>query len=178
MDKIKYNPQIHNRQSIRLKGYDYSQAGLYFVTLVVNSKKMLFGNIEKNKNDVIYNELIINEVGEMLKEEWLKITQRFNNIRLHEFIVMPNHFHAILEIENQIAKKKLGDVIGAYKSITTVEYIRNVKKKNWQPFDGRLWQRNYWEHIIRNQKSHEQIANYIHDNPQKWDKDLFNILEM
>jgi REP element-mobilizing transposase RayT len=115
---------------------------------------------------------------------------------------MPNHFHAILQIvgatlvvaqNNTVAQnnmidttekgqpqgiaptgKTVGDMVGAFESITTVEYIRGVKIKNWQPFDGKLWQRNYWEHIIRNNKSYQTISEYIINNPLKWEEDKFN----
>ena len=208
----KYNPNIHHRRSIRLKGYDYSQAGLYFVTIVCQNREHFFGKIENGK-------MILNDAGKMVNDEWLKLPKRFHYIRLHEYIVMPNHFHAILEIVNQnennvgatlvvapnnktfdpnnntidinqkgqpqgIAptetptnKKTLGDIVGAFQSITTVEYIRGIKTKNWKPFDKKIWQRNYWEHIIRNEKSYNTISEYIRNNPQKWDDERLNITE-
>ncbi len=87
----KYNPNIHHRRSIRLKGYDYSQAGLYFITICVKNRDCLLGNI-------VNGELTLNNAGQMIETEWLKLSTRFHNIQLHEYIVMPNHFHAILEI--------------------------------------------------------------------------------
>ena len=88
---MKYNPVIHNRRSIRKKGYDYSKAGLYFITICVQNKELLFGTIENGK-------MILNDSGRMIQNEWGKLPKRFNNIDLHEFTVMPNHFHGILEI--------------------------------------------------------------------------------
>jgi REP element-mobilizing transposase RayT len=191
----KYNPNIHHRRSIRLKGYDYSQAGLYFVTICVKNRECLFGNIADG-------EMILNDAGQMVESEWLKLPERFTNIVLHEYIVMPNHFHAILQIvgatlvaaqNNTVAqnnmidatekgqpqgiaptRKTVGDMVGAFESITTVEYIRGVKNKNWKPFDGKLWQRNYWEHIICNEKSYQTISDYIINNPLKWNDDKLN----
>jgi len=191
----KYNPNIHHRRSIRLKGYDYSQAGLYFITICLKNRKCLFGKIENNK-------MILNDAGKMVETQWLALPQRFQNIKLHEYIVMPNHFHAILEIvgatlvvaqntdtttqndNNDLQKretqgiaptgKTVGDIVGAFESITTVEYIRGVKNNNWQPFNGKLWQRNYWEHIIRNEQSYQNISHYTINNPAKWDDDKFN----
>jgi putative transposase len=87
-----YNPNIHHRRSIRLKGYDYSQAGLYFITICVQNRVCLFGDIIAN------GEMILNDAGMMVKNEWWKLSDRFNNIELHDYVVMPNHFHAILEI--------------------------------------------------------------------------------
>ncbi len=202
----RYNPKIHHRRSIRLKGYDYSQAGLYFVTICVKNRKYLFGKI-------VNGNLILNDAGRMVNDEWLKLPERFQNIRLHQYIIMPNHFHAILEIvegatlavalavapdstvtqyktnnsikgqqkiaptekgQQKIAKKKtLGDMVGAFESITTVKYIHGIKNNGWRPFDGKLWQRNYWESIIRDEKSFQTISAYIINNPLKWNNDKF-----
>ncbi|MDP4999472.1 MAG: hypothetical protein NWQ41_10940, partial [Saprospiraceae bacterium] len=87
----KYNPNIHHRKSIRLKGYDYSQAGLYFITICIQHRACLFGHITKG-------EMILNDAGNMVKNEWLNLKTRFPNIELHDYVVMPNHFHGILEI--------------------------------------------------------------------------------
>ena len=213
-----YNPAKHNRRSIRLKGYDYAQSGLYFITICCHNRACIFGHIE---NGI----MIMNEYGKMVENEWLTLQQRFQNIQLHACIVMPNHFHAILEIArttpkvetnhvgatlvvdqnkndsptvdpNNIEKgqpqgiaptrnpsqriaptanpteKTIGEIVGAFKSITTVEYIRGVKNNNWQAIDKRLWQRNYHEHIMRNEQSYIHISNYIIHNPVNWDKDV------
>lgn len=184
-----YNPNYPCRRSIRLKGFNYAQEGLYFITLCCQNRECLFGEIS---ND---GEILLNDAGKMIKDQWLALPKRYENIRLHEYIVMPNHFHAILEIlddsvsevESAQEKKmsdleelpqelprqeiKLGDILSAFKSITTVEYIRGVKTNNWQTFDGKLWQRNYWEHIIRNEKAYDNISDYIINNPQKWVED-------
>ena len=186
----KYNPNIHHRRSIRLKGYDYSQSGLYFVTIVTQNRDNFFG-------DIANGTLKLNDAGKMIETEWLKLPQRFKNIELHQYAVMPNHFHGIIQIvgatlvvaQNEtahsekgqpqgiaptIAPTTLGDMVGAFESITTVEYIRGVKNNGWQPFDGKLWQRNYWEHIIRNENEYNRISQYIIDNPAKWKNDKLN----
>ena len=191
-----YNPNIHKRRSIRLKGYDYSQAGLYFVTICCQNRECFFG-------EILNNEMILNDAGQMVDDEWLGLRERFPNIQLHEYIVMPNHFHAILEIveatlvvasnddnaknDNAVkghprgvdptvdaVVKTLGDMVGAFQSITTVKYINGVKTKNWKYFNKKLWQRNYWEHIIRNENSLNNIADYIINNPKKWNNDKFH----
>jgi REP element-mobilizing transposase RayT len=195
-DKPKYNPKtgkdqrkgLPQRRSIRLKGYDYSQAGLYFITICCQDRICLFG-------DVVKGEIILNEAGKMVETEWLNLPDRFKNIELHESVIMPNHFHGILKIvgvtlvvarnvgiaENQIGQpqgiaptKTIGDMMDAYKSITTVNYIRGVKTLNWQPFNGKLWQCNYWEHIIRNEQSYRRISVYIINNPKEWSDDKFH----
>ena len=220
--KPKYNPRIHHRRSIWLKGYDYSCPGLYFITICVQNRTCLFGHIENGK-------MILNHAGQLVENEWLKILQRFPNVRLHQYVVMPNHFHAILQIitnspvgatlvvahddvdahDKMIAHNNvdtpvratlvvahdkstqqthnrattrvaptgknntLGDMVGAFQSIVTVEYIRGVKNLEWKPFNGKLWQRNYWEHIIRNDNSYQRISNYIQNNPFNWMDDKF-----
>ena len=205
---MKYNPQIHHRRSIRLKEYDYSQAGLYFITICTQNRACLFGEIENG-------EMILNDAGKMIDTEWMHLKKRFPNIQLHAFVIMPNHLHGILEIvstnvgatlvvaqnENNVVApvtvspvdteprdgqpqntgqpqgiaptgiKTVGDMMDAFKSITTVEYIRGVKQHNWQPFDGKLWQRNYWEHIIRNDDDCNRITQYIINNPKNWGND-------
>lgn len=159
------NPDKHHRRSIRLKGYDYSQTGLYFITICTHNRAYLFG-------DVANGEMIANDAGRMIADEWLKLPDRFKNLVLHQYAVMPNHFHAIMEIAGiATANKTIGDMIGAFESISTVEYIRGVKTNDWQPFDRKLWQRNYWEHIIRDEMSYFKISEYITTNPANWDND-------
>ena len=199
-----YDPNKHHRRSIRLAGYDYSQAGLYFNTICIQKRKCLLANI-------VGESLVLNEAGKMVEMEWLALSERFPAIRLHEYIVIPNHFHGIIEIvgsplvgdhQNEkgqpqgIAptpppgtaptsqKKTVGEIMGAFKSITTGKYIEGVKKhkcvcsnnktctcNGWKIFDKKLWQRNYWEHIICNEESYQRISQYILQNPAKWVED-------
>jgi len=173
----RYNPNIHHQRSIRLKGYDYSQAGLYFITVVCQDREFLFGEIADGK-------MALNDPGKMVEHQWLALKNRFPHIDLHEYVVMPNHFQGILEIVGATlvvaptpvvapTNKTIGDMMDAFKSITTVEYIRGVKNCGWPPFNGKLWQRNYWEHIIRNEQSFHRISQYIINNPTKWNSDKF-----
>jgi len=154
----------NKRKPLRLKNYDYSQQGLYFITICIHQKICLLGRVN---NDEMYP----NESGFMLESCWLDLTKRFDTVRLHEFVVMPNHFHGIIEMtEKDIT---LGEVVGAFKSITTNQYIKGVKENNWRPFDYKLWQRNYYEHVIRNECSYQQITEYIKYNPAKWCDDKY-----
>ncbi|WP_367388637.1 transposase [Lewinella sp. LCG006] len=197
-----YNPQKHRRRSIRLKGYDYSQAGLYFITICTQNRACLFG-------EIIDGEMILNDAGKMIAKWYDELENKFPDIRCHEMITMPNHFHCIIEnvgppvgadlrvcpntitdgnngitddntLDEQIlGEQTLGEHIGSplhrvvqwFKTMTTNEYIRGVKTLGWQPFNGKLWQRNYWEHIIRNENTYHRIAAYIINNPKKWDDD-------
>jgi putative transposase len=177
---MKYDPARHHRRSIRLKGYDYSRAGLYFITICVKNHVCLFGKVVAPKPGE-RPQMILNDAGKMVKSEWEKLPDRYNNIVLHEYIVMPNHFHGILEIVEPTAvgaslvdAPTVGQMVGAFQSIVTVEYIRGVRNQNWKPFNGKLWQRNYWENIIRNKTAYQNISNYIVNNPSKWYNDRFN----
>lgn len=189
-----YNPDIHHRRSIRLKGYDYSQAGLYFVTICTQNSECLFG-------EVYENQIQQNNAGTMIEKWWFELPNKFKNIRLHEFIVMPNHIHGIVQIINPVGadlrvcpelntainftkippSEKAGAHLGAplhtvvqwFKTMTTNNYIQQVKNHDWQRFDGKLWQRNYHEHIIRNEPVYLKISEYIQTNPQKWSDDIY-----
>ena len=154
---MKYNSEKHHRRSIRLKGYDYSQSGLYFITICVQNRHCLFGEIE---ND----EMILNEYGKIAATEWINTESIRDNIRLHEYIIMPNHIHGIIEI---IDRK--GDCRGESQFAPTAPTAPTIKSLNYK-----IWQRNYYEHIIRDEKSHQIISEYIITNPQKWDIDKLN----
>lgn len=186
-----YNPDKHHRKSIRLKGYDYSQAGLYFITICCQNKVHLFGN-------VINKQMILNDAGKMIEKWFNELQNKFPDVKCHEMVVMPNHIHFIIENvgsvgadlrvcpnDSNISKteKRVSEILGEhagsplhrvlqwFKTMSTNEYIRGVKNNNWIPYDGKLWQRNYWEHIIRNDQSYQKISDYIINNPSKWNDD-------
>ena len=186
-----YNSNKHHRKSIRLKGYDYSQAGLYFITICCQNKVHLFGN-------VINKQMILNDAGKMIEKWFNELQNKFPDVKCHEMVVMPNHIHFIIENvgsvgadlrvcpnDSNISKteKRVSEILGEhagsplhrvlqwFKTMSTNEYIRGVKNNNWIPFDGKLWQRNYWEHIIRNDQSYQKISDYIINNPSKWNDD-------
>ncbi|MBS9783239.1 MAG: transposase [Pasteurella sp.] len=160
------------RKSIRLKHYDYHQNGLYFITICINEKKCLLGKI-------IDNNVILNDAGNMVKKWYQNIETKYEDISCLDFIIMPNHIHFILHIDSQNdrAKDSIISIIQWFKIMTTNEYIKNVKKNNWQPFNQKLWQRSFYEHIIRNEESYQQIATYIEQNPYNWKKDKLYVNE-
>jgi len=92
---MKYNPEIHHRRSVRLKGYDYSKAGFYFITICTQDRMCLFGEI---KDD----EMVINDAGHMVNRWWHDLNHKYKNIKLHEQVVMPNHFHGIIQIKSAV----------------------------------------------------------------------------
>lgn len=184
-----FNPEIHNRKSIRIPEYDYTKEGFYFVTICCHEHQCLFGRI-------INGEMVLNECGRIAKECWEEIPNRFVNIDLHSFIIMPNHIHGILQIKEIVGAgftpaqiditratarvaptidqkicPALSDIIGAYKSLVANCCLKLFKEKNL--FMGKLWQRNYNEHVIRNEHSYNKITEYIHTNPTKWKFDKF-----
>jgi len=258
---MQYNPEIHHRKSIRLKGYDYSQPGRYFITPCVHRMRCIFGKIVRtgdpcgrpNNNDIPNNDIpnndipnndksnndqimVLNPFGQIAYDQWYELPKRFTNIELGEFVVMPNHVHGIIIIlppvratlavapnndnvienndptapnddnvtgktivQNDISNvndigatarvaptvgKTLGDIVGAYKSLVVHNCLEYIKK---QPVEilsfekGRprvspvrkLWQRNYYECIIRDEKSYQNISEYIINNPANWKNDKF-----
>jgi len=190
-----YNPNIHHRHSIRLSGYDYSQEGLYFITICVQDRKCLFGKIVGVEN--LQPKMILNDAGKIADNCWLEIPEHFPNAVLHEHIVMPNHIHGIIELiksgshndsesnngvqifeprRNQFQKiipHSIGSIVRGYK-IGVTKWFRNntVVVQNFEPQP--IWQRNYYEHIIRDEKSYQRISEYIINNPKNWKEDNFS----
>ncbi len=160
-----------NRHSIRLKGYDYSFPGAYFVTICTYQHRCFFGNIMSGR-------MQLNEYGEIVQTNLTKIPSLFRNIELGEYIIMPNHIHGVSIIKESskeeagfarnknelpsriIQHKKVGNIVGAYKSLSANECLKIFSANN--EYMGKLWQRNYWEHIIRNDTEYNDIILYIH----------------
>ncbi|WP_397547135.1 transposase [Rhodothermus marinus] len=168
---MRYRFRKPNRRSLRLKGYDYTSPGAYFVTLCTQGRLCLFGEIKEGA-------MCLNEIGHMIERWWLSIPERFEHVDIDAFVIMPNHLHGIIVLEAIIDEHfrhvSLASVVRWFKTKTTNEYIQGVKQKGWPPFDRRLWQRNYWEHIIRNDRSLERIRRYIVENPLRWHLDREN----
>jgi REP element-mobilizing transposase RayT len=182
-----YNPDLHHRRSIRLKGYNYSRPGVYFVTICTEDRECLFG-------EIVGGEMHLNDAGRMVREIWNELPHRFPHIQLDRFIIMPNHMHGIIVINETIdcrgescirpmiegdhkdrpygtRPKTLGRILQAYKSITTYRYVRGINENHCPPFRKRLWQRNYYEHVVRNEDEMNRIREYILNNPAHWPED-------
>ena len=180
-----FDPKIHHRKSIRLKNYDYSQAGLYFITLCTQNRLHLFG-------EIVDDAMVLNDAGQMVWDEWYKAEKIRDEIKMHEFVVMPNHIHGIVEItvgangrspiqspaqsplqsspiKKSMQPRSIGSLVGGFKSsfTTKMNHMDGTPKRQ-------LWQRNYWEHIIRNDNEYQRITQYIMDNPKKWALDKLN----
>jgi putative transposase len=160
-----YNPEQHHRRSIRLKGFDYSQSAIYFITICIQDRKCLLGSIEDNR-------MLLSDPGNLVLEQWLELPIRFPSVIIDQFVVMPNHFHGIIyTTDNTLTKPTLGEIVGSFKSIVTHKYIDGINNKNWAPFNQRLWQRNYYERIVRNDLELQNIQQYIQNNPIDWQTD-------
>lgn len=166
--------QLKNRQNLRLKDYDYSSNGGYFITLLTKNKEWFFTDFSD-----LYN---------IVKIEWFKLSERFENIKLDEFVIMPNHFHGLIFInsikDTGLARLEinpsptpictqptLGDIVCAFKSKCVHEWLKHIKANNID-FNGKIWHRNYYESIIRDEKHLNNVRKYIRDNPMKWELDL------
>jgi len=186
---------IHHRRSIRLKGYDYSQSGLYFVTICCQDRICRFGKIENG-------EMVLNDFGKIAYSEWGKLPERYPNMFLDVFQIMPNHIRGIIALGKicavgatlavasnndavalnndamtadrataRVAPTTVGNIVGAYKSLVTNKCLEIYKLRG--EYMGKLLQRDYWEHIIRNEQSYQRITNYIVNNPENWGNDKF-----
>jgi len=153
------------RKQLRLPTYDYGKNGLYFITICIQNRKCLLGQIEDHVS-------IKSDAGKMIKETWHKIPTYNRGVNLHEFTLMPNHIHGIIELYD--SSVSIPNIIQTFKSITTHKYINGVHDHNWKTFDKKLWQRNYYEHIIRNEESLNTIQNYIINNPHNWENDTLH----
>jgi putative transposase len=166
-----FNRNIHHRKSIRLQGYDYGQLGLYFITVCTHERSMLFG-------EIIDGAMQLNPLGIMVEKMWSDLTNTFHGIKLHGYVTMPNHVHGIIEI---VAIKNGVNSLGAINRAPTVGNIVRAFKARCtyavntmcQTRGVRMWQRNYYEHVIRNESAYIKIAEYIQNNPLQWQEDTY-----
>ncbi|GGA26730.1 transposase [Okeania sp. KiyG1] len=188
---MSYDPNKHHRRSLRLRGYDYSQAGAYFLTICTYNRQTLFGEILDGK-------MQLNQLGEVVAEEWERSAQIRQEIELDYSVIMPNHLHGIVVINNVGANNPVGangrsplhdhfvsrhqtplrmkprsisSLMAGFKSAVT-KRINQIRYHGEQlATSAPVWQRNYYEHIIRNETSLNQLRQYIIENPLKWEID-------
>jgi putative transposase len=179
---MRYDPQKHHRRSIRLKGYDYTQAGAYFITIVTKDRACLFGRI-------VDGEMRLSHVGHIVRACWLAIPDHFPHAMVDEFVVMPNHVHGIIVLNEtehvgaphdvprpepeQFGKPVPGSIptiVRSFKSAAT-KCINEYRSTPGAP----VWQCNYYEHIIRTEESLNCIREYILTNPLRWHLDRQNM---
>jgi REP element-mobilizing transposase RayT len=166
------NSNLHHRKSIRLKEYDYSEPGEYFVTMCTHNHECICG-------EIVNGEMRLNNAGKIVEECWKGISQHFNQVKLDEYIIMPNHIHGIIaicecnensrgEVTSPLHKHTLGEIIAYFKYQST-KMINQIQGKPGR----RIWQRNYYDRIIRNEKELNAIRDYIYNNTltRAFDKD-------
>ena len=184
--------KIYHRRSIRLTGYDYTQNGCYFLTICTRNRECLFGEIQNA-------EMFLSNIGEKVNDCWQEIPNHFPQIVLHDYVIMPNHVHGIIEINNIDAiESNNGVIVGANNyspanysplrsstnpaslssrpngtSRTVGSVVRGFKIGVTKQMGFSPWQRNYYEHIIRNDESYQNIVQYMAQNPLKWEEDCF-----
>jgi putative transposase len=173
-------PDKYKRKSIRIREYDYSQPNWYYITICSYKKECIFGEIKKGV-------MVLNEFGKIAKTEWEKTKDIRKNIELDYFIIMPNHIHGIIIIEKKnvgahcnvplpqtesfgkSTKNTIPTIVKLYKSAVTKQ-INILRNSPGHP----VWQRNYYEHIIRNDKELYKLRQYIHNNSIKWEDDEYH----
>ena len=170
--------ELPQRKSVRLANYDYSQSGAYFITICTQDRLNVFGDIVRDVAEQALFSCRLNPKGNIVENEWYRLNNRFPNISLEKFVVMPNHVHGIIVIGCETRQEQspcptvrnstIGDILCAYKSVTT---------KSCNKMDAatgrKIWQYKYHDHIIRNNDEYMRICQYIDDNPAKWKEDIY-----
>ena len=204
---MRFDPGKHHRRSIRLKQYDYTHMGAYFVTACTQNRECFFG-------EIVDGMMRLADVGEMIQKTWQELPEYYAGVGIDVFTIMPNHIHGIIILtydgsdphvgagppvgvgpraypnpitgqpqgvvptgQSQVVAPtvmSLPDVVHRFKSLTTARYRKGVTENRWMQSCTRLWQRNYYEHIIRNEDELNSIRQYIEDNPLKWEMDREN----
>lgn len=185
---MQFDPKKHHRRSIRLPGYDYAEPGGYFVTIVVQHRRILLGEVNGGC-------VLLSPAGEMVKAVWEETPQRFPGVEVDTFVVMPNHFHGVVIIRppNRVGAQfiapnsqsfpvdaggmnparaknpadtnpSLGEIVRAFKAVST----RRIRTRGMTSF---AWQRNYYEHIIRDEDDLNRVRQYVIENPVYWEQD-------
>ena len=145
---------VYSRKPTRMPGYDYKTCGYYFITICTADKKCMFGTTKQ-----------LNEWGKIAEQDLMEIPQHFSSVQIDAFIIMPNHVHMILNIEQE-STVSVNHIIGLYKSGVSRKIRKNVP-------DVKIWQRSYHDHVIRNQAEYEKTWEYVTYNRQKWEEDCY-----
>ena len=166
-----------NRRSIRLQGYDYSQGGAYFLTICTLKRECLFG-------EIVEEEILLNDWGQVTQRCWHDIPAHFPQVELDAFVVMPNHIHGIMVIDKGTAcRAPTGEQFGRPVPGSIPTIVRSFKAAVTKGINAyrqtpgeKLWQRNYWEHIIRNDREMNHIREYVQNNSAQWETDKLHPL--
>ncbi|MEX2158171.1 MAG: transposase [Dehalococcoidia bacterium] len=179
MRSMRYDPFTHNRRSIRLPGYDYTAAGSYFVTInATRAHGLLFGT-------VVDGEVVLNEYGVFVRDEWERSARIRPELELGAYVVMPNHLHGIVTLVGDRfvgahghaplhapslhrPPRSIGAFVARFKGAVT-RRINALRETEGTP----VWQRNYYEHVVRDDEDLSRIRAYIEDNPRNWEDDEY-----
>ncbi len=173
------------RKQIRLKNYDYANNGYYFITIGSKNKENIFGEYNKCVGEGLAssrNNIQLSKIGKIIDKQWNDIPNQCNNIELDEYIVMPNHIHGILIVnKNDINKREgaspsptISNIIGSFKSKCSIGYLKYIKQNNLD-ISGQIWQRSFYDHVIRNERSLNAVREYISNNPENRETENFKI---
>ena len=159
------NKEFPRRKHPRMPDYDYSTAGAYFITICTHNRKCLLSHIVGR--GLAPAETVYTQLGEIAKEQLLQLENRFANMKIDAYVIMPNHIHAILRLEETAGaspRPTVTEIVCAYKSLTTRagKQVANIEK---------LFQTSFYEHVIRGQADYDEIAAYIQNNPKQWELD-------
>ena len=156
------NDNLPKRKNIRLREHDYSEPGAYFITICTKDRKMLFSPVGADSIS-----------ARMIERTFLETIERYPHIESNVYVVMPNHFHAIIEISraDMESAPTISDIVQSFKRYSTLEYIKMVKEGVVPPFEKQIWQRGFYDHVIRDGRDYEEISKYIYENPLKWELD-------
>ena len=155
--------------SARAYWHDYNH-GYYFITICTNKREHFFGEIHEHKME-------LSKIGDFANSYVDKINATFKDAQILSHVIMPNHVHAIIILEYRTENQQhtISEIVQTFKRHSTVEYINLVKQCIVQPFDKKLWQRSFHDHIIRNEKGYKTISDYIKNNPFMWEQDVFHV---
>lgn len=169
-----YDPNQHHRRSIRLQGYDYQKAGAYYITLCLhrgfaNHEGMTTAENILLLGTIAEGQMQLNEYGLVIQERWLFLADYYENLELDEFVIMPNHLHGIVVLGDN-GKGSLSKIIQEFKTFSA-KRVNQLRDMRGAP----VWQRNYYEHVVRNEQDLARIRDYIIHNPAKWSEDEYHI---
>lgn len=158
-------PEHYRRNSLRYPGYDYSQAGAYFLTINTHLNQHLFGSVTEGQLD-------LSVPGQAVHDAWTSLDGRFPGSMLDAFIVMPNHVHGIVMLgadpNTPIGRYTAGDMVNSFKNTVLAAWRKGVREAGWPRYSGHLWHRDYYERIIRNDSELDALREYILANPDRW----------
>ena len=153
---------LPKRKPLRLKDYDYRTPGAYFITVCTKDKKLLFGPVGADSIS-----------AQIVKRAFMEVIKGYSCVACPIFTVMPNHFHALIVISraDMESAPTIPEIVQAFKRYSTIEYTKLVKDGVLPSFDRQIWQRSFYDHVIRDQKDYDEIYRYIEENPIKWELD-------